>query len=399
MSLKSYLVLILVPFALSACGTAARLDSARNDFATGRYEKLAPRTDASNLDLLIGAQSSFQDNKYANSDNLFESFNKRGIDPTKTSTGRELTQLVGGQTAADYKPYMMDYLFASYYQLWDALLLGNSADARVIINQSYARQQKMSSAYKNQIQSRQKSDLAKSLAANTSTWAAYSDIMNPALTYLAGLYFLNNGEYENARQYLTRAAGMMPNNTYIKSDLAVAEQRIRPTHTAWIFIESGFAPRLRERQINIPWPVGDDLQVISIATTYPEISAAAGQCPGPAEILADVNAMFLTEFKEYQVNDALRALTKSASNIAVQSAASDALNGWGNVLGAVYTIATTNAEVRSWVTLPAQVCLLRVQKDKSGLIKLPSGDTITTDYSGNNLIYIRGRDIKQILIK
>lgn len=399
MKIKNLFLLGILAFSISACGTAAHLDSVRNDWASENFEKISADSKSDNLDLLIGAQAEFQKGDYKKSDNLFETFNKRDIDPTSTTIGSELGKLAGGQMATDYKPYMMDYLFASYYQVWDALLNGDFDTARVIINQSYGRQQKMSAAYRKLVSKRQKTELADKLKTNTSQWTAYSDIMNPALTYLAGLYFLNIGESENARQYLVRASGMVPNNSYIKSDLQSAENGMKPTNTAWIFIETGFAPRLREKKVNVPWLVGGKMQVISIATSYPEVFTGDSLKPNGAQKLADTDSMFMTEFNEYQINEALRAFSKAVANSALQSASNDKMGGWGGVITAAYSIATTNAEIRTWVTLPQRIYLLRVKKDKSGLIKLNSGDTVNVGFSGNNLIYIRGNDVKIVNIK
>ncbi|MBN1325250.1 MAG: hypothetical protein JW974_03465 [Alphaproteobacteria bacterium] len=399
MKFKVIFSLFVLPVLLSACATSAHLDSVRSDYANAEFAKLTADKKSDNLDLLIGADAALQNGEFKRSDDLFETFNRRNIDPTSTSISSELGKLAGGQMASSYKPYMMDYMFVSYYQIWDAILDGRMNDARVIINQSYSRQQKMSTAYRKLVSKRQKSDLANKLKTDTSNWSAYSDIMNPALTYLAGIYFLNIGEYENARQYLVRSSGMMPENTFITSDLESAEKGIAPKNTAWIFIETGFAPRLREKKATVPWLVGKNMQLISIATSYPEKFSGSAAVPDMSQKLADIDSMFITEFKEYQINDALRAFTKAVSNSALQSATHDKIGGFGGVLSAAYSIATTNAEIRSWVTLPQRIYLLRIKKDKSGLIKLNSSDTINVDYSGNHLIYIRNNNIKKIKIK
>lgn len=346
----------------------------------------------SNLQLLTDAQSEFYDGNYGRSDELFEEFNRRNTDPTRTSITAEAAGLVAGPAVNDYKPYMMDYLFVSYYQLWDALLSGRNDDARVIINQSYERQQKMSIAYRTLISKR--TDDNTDLKTDTSMWAAYDDIMNPALTYMAGLYFLNIGEHENARQYLTRAGGMMPNNEYIRADL----NNKNPKNMAWLFIETGVAPRLQERRLDIPWPVGGHMQVISVATTEPVVSNTQSPIPN-TRLLADTNAMFMTEYNEYQINDALRAAAKAATNIALQSTAQNQFGGLGGLAGAIYSIATTRADTRSWTALPQRIYLLRAAKDKSGLIKLRSGVNIECEYDGNHIIFVRGTDIKKIKIK
>jgi hypothetical protein len=399
MRLKIIFSLAAALFALTACGGAAKLDSAQNDFAAGRYDRLAADSNSNNLDILIGAQGAFQAGEYAQSDSLFEAFNHRNIDPTSTSFLGEAGQLAAGRMATDYKPYMMDYLFVSYYQIWDAMLRGRWADARVIINQSYNRQQKMSQEYNKLISKRQgSSSLPSELQSNLVHWNAYSDIMNPALTYLSGLYFLNAGEHENARQYLARAAGMLPGNEYVRMDLHAAEGGKTPDNMVWIFIETGFAPRLQEKKISFPWPVGDGMQVISVAMSYPVRERGAAR-PQGSQLLADTDAMFMTEYGEYQINEALRSAAKAASNYAIQAVSQDQLGGWGGVLGAAYAIATTNAEIRTWATLPQSVYLIRVARSKSGLIKLNSGANLELKEPGNYVVHVRGNDVKTVKIK
>ncbi len=395
---KSLLCALCSLLFLSACQTSAKLDAMQNNYANGNFSTLTADSDSNNLELLVGAQAEFANNEFKKSDELFETFNHRNISPTGTSIWAESAKLLAGQMATDYKPYMMDYLFVGYYQLWDAIADRRDNDARVIINQSYERQKKMNSAYHSLISSKQKQSLPDGVITDTSYWNAYSEIMNPALMYLSGLFYLNTDEYEMARQYFSRASGMLPENKIIKSDLKSANELKSPNNVAWVFTEVGFAPRLVERRVDIPWPVGNQIQVISLATTG--VKTGDGQWTmGNANLLADVDAMFMTEYKYYQVNDALRALAKTASNIALQSAAGNNGGDWGALFASIYTIATTSAEIRSWVTLPQRIYIQRIQKDKSGLIKLNSGDTLDVEYNGNHLIYIRGTDVKKIRIK
>ena len=89
---------------------------------------------------------------------------------------------------------------------------------------------------------------------NNGDWLSFREIMNPALMYLSGIYFLDSGDFDNAILYLKRANGMMPENKYIKQDLENAQKRIKPKHTTWQFIETGFAPRLREENAGLFLP-------------------------------------------------------------------------------------------------------------------------------------------------
>jgi hypothetical protein len=197
---------------------------------------------------------------------------------------------------------------------------------------------------------------------------------------------------------------MMPENSLIPHDRKAAESGTRPSGIAWIFIESGFAPKLAERRID--WPVlsGNSINSVSIAVADPVPLPPQPRIDG-SELLADVDAIFLTEFMEYRINEALRALASALAKGALQYTANRFLGPLGGLGAAVYSIASTGAEIRTWATLPKQIYLMRVKKYNSGLIKLSAGGIflgeIELPADGNHLVYIRmpGGDIKPKIIK
>ena len=154
--------IVYLVFGLFLCGCAStmqsRLDNVQNNFANSDFKTTteAKPADQNNLDLLINGTALFLDGKYKESDSTFEEFNKRNISETSSSISREATGLLVGQSVNSYKPYMMDSLFVSYYQLWDLLALRDWSNARVVINQSYKRQQDMSREYKKMIENNKK---------------------------------------------------------------------------------------------------------------------------------------------------------------------------------------------------------------------------------------------------
>lgn len=399
----------------------SQLDAVRAGYVDGNYVATATEFSSgnapesqNNLELLITADSLFHANEFAASDAAYEEFNHRNIDLTSGDLGREVGALLAGNLANDYRPYMSDALFVSYYQLWNALALGNHDDARVIINQSYARQQDMSREYDalvQQIQSERadNTDLAERLDSENSQWRAFRDIMNPALMYLSGLYFLNVGDYANAKTYLRRADGMASNNKYVKSDLRAANARTAPKNTVWVFVEDGFAPKLREDRMDtfVVFPTGP--ATLSVAVSEPLFAAPMPMVDG-AEIVADVDALFMTEYTQYRVNEALRAFASAVSKAALQSALynsdSDSAPLMG-LLATMYTLSTTNAEVRTWATLPQRISVWRTTNDKTGLLEIKSGGNLVVTAeipsAGNYLVYVRltggTPDVKTIKIK
>jgi len=257
----------------------------------------------------------------------------------------------------------MDSLFVSYYQIWDLLALQDWKNARVVINQSYDRQKNMSIEYKKLIEENknkisQNSQYQEILEKNREDWLAFSDIMNPALMYLSGIYFLNDGDFDNAITYLKRANGMMPENTFIKTDLEYAQQRIKPTNTTWQFIETGFAPRLKEKRSGIFLPNIGMIYFV-IATPYFDDDTIQ---PNDSQMLANVDAMFITEYQEYETNEILRSIASAAAKAALQSSAYNSHNNSASILGilsSVYTFASSNADVRTWATLPKYIYVTR----------------------------------------
>ena len=365
---------------LGACATTTQshLDNVQKDFAKSNFS--ITETDATkqtNLDLLINGTALFHDDKYSASDSFFEEFNKRHLHETSTSITRETSALLFGGGVNSYKPYMMDSLFVSYYQIWDLLALQDWSNARVVINQSYARQQNMSIEYqklieKNKTKIAQKSEYQEIINENIGNWSAFSDVMNPALMYLSGIYFLNDGDFDNAITYLKRANGMMPDNTFIKTDLELAQKRIKPKHTTWQFIETGFAPRLREKNSGLFLP---NIGMVYFTISEPYLNDNFTQ-PPHSELLADVDAMFMTEYREYQINEAIRSFTTAASKTVMQATAYNAHNKSANALGilaSIYTVASSNTDVRTWATLPKYIYVLRQENSDNE----------------NNLVYTR----------
>ena len=237
------------------------------------------------------------------------------------------------------------------------------------------------------------SELVSKLEENKANWAAYTDIMNPALMYLAGIWFLNDGDFNDAETYLKRAVGMSDGNSYVATDLDLSEQKTKPTNTTWIFIESGFAPRLRQETVSLPIVTNNGIIWSAVAIAVPEFGHSAVYIPG-VKPLADVNAMFMTEFNEYQINNTMRDLASSGARAVLQgslyNSKSDAAP-WLGLTSTVYSLATNNAEIRTWTTLPEYISVLR--GTKSDLIEMDLGDNLDQEIKklkdGNYLIYIR----------
>ena len=114
--------------------------------------------------------------------------------------------------------------------------------------------------------------------------------------------------------------------------------------------------------------------------------------PQNAQLLANVDAMFMTEYREYQTNEVLRSFTSAASKATLQATMYNSGSDSAPILGilsSIYTIASSNTDVRTWATLPKYIYVIRKNESET---------------SKNNLIYTRiinGKitDNKQINLK
>ena len=273
---------------------------------------------------------------------------------------------------------MMDSLFVSYYQIWNLLAMSDFENARVVINQSYARQQNMSKEYEKLIEENknrvfENEEIKEFLDKNNGDWLSFREIMNPALMYLSGIYFLDSGDFDNAILYLKRANGMMPENKYIKQDLENAQKRIKPKNTTWQFIETGFAPRLREENAGLFLP---NIGMVYFSFSSPYFNDNFTK-PENSELIADVDAMFMTEHGEYRTNEILRSFTSAASKATLQATMYNSNSSSAPILGilsSIYTVSSSNTDVRTWATLPKHIYVLRDEKNET---------------KKNNLIYTR----------
>lgn len=91
-------------------------------------------------------------------------------------------------------------------------------------------------------------------------------------------------------------------------------------------------------------------------------------------MLANVDAMFMTEYREYQTNEILRSFTSAASKTALQASMYNSHSNSAPILGilsSIYTVASSNTDVRTWATLPKYIFVLRTSEssnDKNNLI-------------------------------
>jgi len=241
------------------------------------------------------------------------------------------------------------------------------------------------------------------------SFRAYPDFVNPFTTYLAGIYFNLVGDHTKAVDLLKESCGMVPDNGYIADDLALTEKILdgeeQLQDIVWVMFENGLGPIKEEFRIDLPlFIVTSQVKYVGIALprlrfreqAYPYLLVRAAGNNYPTQQVADMDRVIQTEFSK----DFKAILTRAIISATAKAAAQYALqqdNSSGSALAsiavAVYSFATTAADVRIWTTLPKdfQVVRLRIPDDRIIIIEPPGGvpNQIQIPPCKNAVVYVK----------
>ena len=404
-----------------------------------RTSKTKDFQDLDILDALNGGSSLFALGFYDNSDALF-SYSTKEIDKYEKANllsegGRAAIDILGNASFHGYTPYIMDSIYAGAYLILGNLALGDKEGARVEVNRVYHKQQEASEVFRQEIKAqeeglnRDKSQLDKNnlemLAKNEreivskyyddiKKWGSYKDFMNPYVTYLSGLYFLNNSsslsDYEVSLTYLKRVSGMVPNNRTILEDLKLSERyannegsRVKKGNYVWVIFENGMVGRLEEISLNIPmFLVTREVSMISFSLPRPRVGKEAykflevslGNSKKKTELLTDVDSLFISEFnKRFPVILSKAIASTTIKAIMQYGVHKNDSSGLGGLVMGLYTLATSGADLRSWQSLPKNVQVTRLPIDGGEELKILAGgkevSKINIPMGKNSIVYIR----------
>lgn len=241
-----------------------------------------------------------------------------------------------------------------------------------------------------------------------SGFSAYADYVNPFTTWLHGIYFLHAGtdasDRERARKSLVRVAQMEPENTFVYEDIKLAEKAV-PEDDAitYVIFEYGVAPTLSlvRADLFLAIPTGTGSSTIApVCIALPKLSRehSAGlpvmrANDVPAQTVCDMNRAVKTDFENAYPVVLARTLTtaflKTAASVIANTAAQEyalrdgsaaaSLIALGTMIGtSVATYATTDADLRTWQTLPEYFSVARIPTPKSRCVTVEIAGHRTT---------------------
>ncbi len=456
--LRNFYVTVGFVFALlfmNGCAPKEVLVTGDNYVAHGKYAKAAEvyteaidtkdRTQRNNLlwSLNSGLSYRFDQNNSASikafdeSEWLIKHYEQQML---ASKVGKGAGSVLVNDTTRPYVGTQYDGVMANTYKALDYLAKGDVEGARVEFNRAIDRQRRAKVFYAKMIEKNRqaieseekkgnkgvKSDDAMPAAdkalqekyPSLYNFEAYPDFINPMVSYLAGIFALSQGDNSKSLSLLKEAYGMNQNSHYIAEDLKYVDGKLdgyTRSHEpiVWVIIEDGMAPMKTEWRMDIPvWLFSNNLNYVSLAlprihkrkSAFSGYSVADGDTVRKTEILSDMDRVIMTEFKK-EFPAILRRAIFSATTKAIiqyqmqqQAQNSDGKAGLAfaiaSVASTVYTVASAQADTRTWTTLPKRFDLIRLERPKRGkfTIKTSTGlslDEIEVPLSEHTLVYVK----------
>ena len=329
----------------------------------------------------------------------------------------------------DYEALMSEAILVNTYKALSFLAAGNNEFARIEFNRADDRTRRAVEYFSKEITEQREAlrkdarngqgtaarvsdslnnnQLQAAVARNygaASEWSVLPEFIVPASTYLHGLYFLANAssgsDYEKAANSLKRVAAMNTGSAVLQRDAALAEALATGTQSlgklgpqVWVLYENGLGPILEETRFDVPLLLlhGNQQAPAYFGIALPAYRERAF-IPGglgvetstggsvQTERISDMSSVMRTEMKARFPGVLARAVSSAVIKAVIQNEASEQFGVWGQLGAAALTIATTQADLRSWQALPNHWQAVRVDRPQDGqlLLRDAAGNALGT---------------------
>jgi len=333
----------------------------------------------------------------------------------EVSISAEAAALVTNQTVRPFRGRPIDRIMMNALQAINYWSVGRVAEAGVELNRAWLWQQDAVERNAKRIKDLQAKVDERARASSYNVTAAqrdpvfssqasaayapvramqgYADYAVPYVTFLRGAWFWSTGQpsdLDQARQSFERVAGMLPeaDRAHAMADLAMAEAALAGQGVpdmAWVVLESGLAPSLKELRIDIPLFIAE---VPYVGAAFPEpvfrqmgpagFTVTAGDQSVRSTLLTDIDSAWGRQFNDELPAIITATLLSSATKAILTWQLQEHLGTWGAVAGALYQVGLNSADLRTWTTLPKRVLSARVPvpPDRRLMITVDGGETI-----------------------
>ena len=348
----------------------------------------------------------------------------------QSKIGDAIGSTIASDNVVPYKGEEYDGVMVNTYKALNFMAEGKMDLARVEFNRALDRQRRAKEKFSEEInklkseleKEQQQNNFSKSNVENPETYErltekypnlynfeVYPDFVNPFTTYLAGVYFNLVGDHSKAVDLLKESCGMVKSNAYIAEDLDITEGILdgkgQLKDTVWLIFENGLGPVKKEFRLDIPLFVATDkVKYVGIALPKLEFrdkahSYLVAEVDGKRYktcLVSDIDRIVQTEFsKDFNgilTRAIISATVKAAAQYALAEQDSEAAS-IASIFVAVYSFASTAADVRIWTSLPKDFQVARFRKPKNGKLKITPSGSISFDIDipdcNNAIVYIR----------
>lgn len=367
----------------------------------------------------------------------------------KVKVGAELSSLVTNQANLPYRGRSYDKVMMNTYKAIGYLALGEKDKARVELNRAQQRQRDAVEANAKRIAAAQSDaekakkgelkdengkaaayDSSKALddpktgpglqaALNESTapMKPYGDYVNPFAVFLDGLFFTVLGEggsdLERGRKSFERVAAIVPENGYLKDDLAAAASAAEGKAiegVTYVLFETGTAPSRTQIRLDIPTFIVTS-KLAYVGASFPKLVynsnylGSLGITAGDQTVntfpIASMDSVIANDFKNEWPTVVTKTLITTATKAIIQAAVqkefenrSGMFGGLaaGLVMGAINS-ATNIADTRTWSSLPKEFQYARLPTPASREITLTAAggvsQKVALEPGSVNVVYVK----------
>ncbi|STP10911.1 putative lipoprotein [Helicobacter cinaedi] len=319
-----------------------------------------------------------------------------------------------------YRGNIYEGVLFNYYKALNAMELGDYALARVEFNRANDRQRRAKEYFRKDINKAMEeskkenasnedlknidaghtkestASILESQYSNLKNFNIYEGFINPAVSYVSALFFMSEADYSKATDLYKEAYGIT--HAYvINQDLEVMNKRKRGDKTkyTWFIIEDGKSASLEELSIDLPAYLVSE-SVLHVGVSIPQLKEGVPS----ASLYQAVSYTDKREYKAFEVSDTDGVianefseklpfiLTRAISSAILKATTQATLNNVGgdqfgaagaivgSLVGAAYSAATNNADVRITTALPKRVLALQVPNNTSDFTLQADGNTL-----------------------
>lgn len=351
-------------------------------------------------------------------------------------TGQEIGSALLNENVLDYDGFYYERVMTNVYKALNFMSLGDFDNARVELNRALERQRRAKEMYDAELvkakeeldgkfnnvgthademakyNEQSKNNLLSEYESSMGEFAVLPDFINPFVSYLGGVFFYMQKDYQKADELMSEVARMYPDNEQVLSDFELISKASEQTNAdkisrVWLIYENGQTIARDEFKIDIPlFILSYRMPNVGIALTRLQESTPSFEYLSVNDkhttTIADMDSVVKSEFKKQMplriTRAVARAITKAAVQVGVVSAGKEAGGDTGAIIGGliggIYSVMTNRSDVRFWSSLPMKFEALRLDgmDERSVDILASNGEVLKSVYipkGKSGIIYVK----------